>query len=280
MNKILYQILIAIIFTTSLCAQVHGDSKNYIALNFNEPIIKSGLITKSNYTFKDSSSGQTLELVAVGINKSSEVYVTSSGDSSFTQSIIVTPKLEWGRTYYIEVNNVKDTAGNVIDPVKKSIYYNLDDAPDRPSKPDITMHWKPKEIQIPIIDAWAKDTSQTTTLPWRAYDGVTYTGDVNQIWTSNPLPEWIVFKLDMARDVYRIEMSPSYFHNGRVYSYSIEYSMGGTYWYTFTPLTYSVANQEWMKYNVHFSCDRIRIRFITNNQSNYAGLYEFRVFGE
>jgi hypothetical protein len=134
-------------------------------------------------------------------------------------------------------------------------------------------------VKLTIVDAHAKDTSQATTLPWRAYDGVTYTGDVNQIWTSNPIPEWIYFDLGETKTIVELRMSFSYFHEGRVYGYSIEYSDDAINWTTAIASANSVANQEWVTQNVNFSARYVRFSFYSNNQSNWAGFYEVEIYG-
>lgn len=133
--------------------------------------------------------------------------------------------------------------------------------------------------KLKIIKAVSKDSSQLTTLPFRAYDGIKYSGDVNQIWTSNPIPEWIYFELDSSRNVKQIKMSFSYFHTGRVYEYSIEYSNDKVNWTTAILSVSSIANQEWVSQNLNFRSKYIRISITSNNQSNWAGFYEVEIYG-
>jgi hypothetical protein len=132
--------------------------------------------------------------------------------------------------------------------------------------------------KLNIINAIAKDTSQSTTLPWRAYDGVTYTGDENEIWTSQPIPEWIYFELDGIKDVKKLMLSFSYWHSGRVYGYSVEYSDDAINWTTSIADANSIANQEWVTQIVSFSAKYIRVNFSSNSQSEWAGLYEIEIF--
>lgn len=268
-------ISILLLLTLSLYSQTYRDTTNVIILTFSEPMRIWDLTVLDNYVVVNSLN-DTIPVYATG-------YETSwvQQDSGLTKIGLLLPQLQWGVTYTFIVSNVRYLAGNVIDPSYQSVTYNIDNSTTKVSPPFIGFSKGISRNPLTIINAYAKDTSQVTTLPYRVFDGITYRGNINEIWASNPVPEWIVIELDQARAVRQIVLSFSYFHDSRIYSYSIDYTyFPSKVWYNAVPLAYSVANQEWVSQDVNFSCKYIRINFLTNNQSNWAGLYEIKILGE
>lgn len=269
-------LFLILLFVGSLFGQTYRDSLSYFKVNFSEPIRLHDLQIKSNYLLV-SSEGDTINLIRLSTDPKS--MSIENGDTALISVTLTTKALKWGISYTITVNNVRDRAGNVIDPIHNSWVWSYETDNRKLSKVNVGSR-NANQFPLICVNAWAKDTSQVTTLPYRAIDGITYRGDISEIWTSRPIPEWIVVELDQARAVHRIDLSFSYFHDGRIYSYSIDYSMNGSYWYNLIPLAYSVPNKEWVTHQVFISCKYVRINFITNNQSEWAGLYEIKLFGE
>lgn len=251
---------------------IHRNSLSVMSAEKLQFIDGYGVIS---YDFRESSSKAYGDINAVRYDSVSGQWAFYRGDVSKNGIINV---LDYGpissdlfKTGYYNSDTDLNGVVNVLD--YASVSRNLFKTSQVPPG---TVSVAPQKLTI--INATAKDTSQITTLPWRAYDGVTYTGDVNQIWTSQPIPEWITFDAGSAKNIKEVRLSFSYYHNGRIYGYSIQYSTNGTTWTTATTSS-SVANQEWMIHTVNFNARYIRINYTSNNQGAWAGLYEAQIYG-
>jgi hypothetical protein len=94
------------------------------------------------------------------------------------------------------------------------------------------------------------------------------------------MPEELTFDLGTIRTVCKTKLSFYNWNAGRVYDYSVSVSSDNNNWVTIVPQSISASNQEWTidefsSVNARY----VRINFINNNQSTWAGLWEAEIWG-
>jgi hypothetical protein len=135
-------------------------------------------------------------------------------------------------------------------------------------------------VQYNVSSVMASGTSDTTTAPERANDGLGYyDGIQNARWASEPMPEWIQFDMGTSRELSLTRLSFYNFQAGRVYVFTVETSLNGSTW---SPVLNNInsAEEEWTI--VQFaqrSARYVRVTFNGNNQNNFANLWEGEFWG-
>ena len=169
--------------------------------------------------------------------------------------------------YTIELQNLTDLAGNVISsPGNSSFYKYL----------EFSSSWH----EYLIESVTASSTSDTNTSPNKTLDGLgTVDPDPNSRWASINMPQWIQYDLGSIKSINLIPISFYRWDEGRLYQYSIQISDDESQWMEVISNATS-SNQEWT-INEFSSVDAqfIRIICLSNNESDWAGLWEARILG-
>jgi len=171
-------------------------------------------------------------------------------------------------SYIVTVVNVEDLAGNPVDPAHNTAGYEYIVLP-----PDTLVMFPVQNVEGIIIEP--------DHTPEKTIDGLgALGGDPDSRWAAEPMPEELTFDLGTNRTVCRTKLSFYNWNDGRVYNYSISVSTNHNNWVSIVPQTTSAANQEWTiddfpAVNARY----VRVHFINNNQSNWAGLWEGEIWG-
>jgi hypothetical protein len=169
-------------------------------------------------------------------------------------------------SYIVTVVNVEDLAGNPIDPEHNSAEYIL--------LPPDTL------IKLPVqnVEGVIQEPEHT---PLKTIDGLgALDGDPDSRWAAEPMPEELIFDLGSIRTVCKTKLSFYRWNFGRVYTYSVSISNDHNNWITLVPQSTSASNEEWTidefpPVDVRY----VRVHFINNNQSDWAGLWEGEIWG-
>ena len=159
-------------------------------------------------------------------------------------------------------------AGNVISSQANSAFYKKLDIGD----PGYIEHL------IEYVDASA--TTDTNTSPQKTLDGlVNGDPDPNSRWAAEVMPQWIQFDLGAIKDINLIAISFYQWNAGRIYEYSIQISNDENNWNEIVSNA-SSSSQEWTfnEFSPILSARYVRIICESNNQANWAGVWEARVF--
>ncbi|MBK7631106.1 MAG: discoidin domain-containing protein [Ignavibacteriales bacterium] len=170
--------------------------------------------------------------------------------------------------YVVTVVNVEDVAGNSVDPVHNTTQYEHIVLP-----PDTLM-------RFPIVDVEGIIIEPNHT-PEKTIDGLgALSGDPDSRWAAEPMPEELTFDLGAIRTVCKTKLSFYNWNAGRVYDYSISISSDNNNWITIVSQATSVSNEEWTVEEFSpVDARYVRVHFINNNQSTWAGLWEAEIWG-
>ena len=167
--------------------------------------------------------------------------------------------------YTVTVNNVTDLAGNIISPTANTAPYQYIAANEL------------TELQIDsaYAEAWYQNYN-----PPKAIDGITEPVDPESRWGGAlPMPDSIMFDLGQDKMVGQTRFSFYAWNGGRIYTYSVYSSMDGNSWSAVAE-NISSSSTEWSVLNFNLiECRYIKLVSLTNNQSQWAGLYEAEIWG-
>jgi hypothetical protein len=170
--------------------------------------------------------------------------------------------------YTTEIHNLTDLSGNVISSQANSAFYKKLDIGAPGYKEHLTEY----------VDASA--TTDTNTSPQKTLDGlVNGDPDPNSRWAAEIMPQWIQFDLGAIEDINLIAISFYQWNAGRIYEYSIQISNDENNWNEIVSNA-SSSSQAWTfnDFSPVLSARYIRIICESNNQSNWAGVWEARIF--
>lgn len=242
-------------------------NSNLVLLVFSEPIKNEDLLNKANYIIKDNTNKYWgIELIGV---------VKNENKNASDKVILKLNRLDYKKTYTIEVINVHDTAGNLIANDKNKITYYFDGYRTSLKKPNIKINYK----KLNIIRAFAKDTVSLETTPEKIFDGIYYNTIINNgRWATSPNPEWLVFELEKESFVDNLNISFFRFEAGRIYNFSIDYSPDGINWQS---LGYIISsnNNEFTNIDIKKRAKFIKINIISQNQNSWSSIWEIEVYG-
>lgn len=135
-------------------------------------------------------------------------------------------------------------------------------------------------IKYDVPSVTASSTSDTTTAPERASDGLGYyNGPQTSRWASEPMPEWIQFDMGISREISLTRLSFYNFQSGRIYEFTIETSLNGSSWSAVYNNIFSVEEEWTIVQFAQRSARYVRITFFSNNQNNFANLWEGEFWG-
>jgi hypothetical protein len=171
-------------------------------------------------------------------------------------------------SYIVTVINVEDLAGNPVDPAHNTAGYEYIVLP-----PDTLVMFQVQNVEGVIIEP--------NHTPEKTIDGLgALNGDPDSRWAAEPMPEELTFDLGTIRTVCKTKLSFYNWNAGRIYNYSVSISSDHNNWVTVVPQSTSAANQEWTVDEFPLVDARyIRVHFINNNQSSWAGLWEGQIWG-
>ena len=169
-------------------------------------------------------------------------------------------------SYIVTAINVEDLAGNPVDPDYNTAEYIL-------LPPDSLV-----KFLVQNVEGVIQEPEHT---PLKTIDGKgALDGDPDSRWAAQPMPENLIFDLGTNRTVSRTKLSFYNWNAGRVYSYSVSISSDHNYWVTIVPQSTSASNEEWTVDDFSAVNARyVRVDFINNNQSEWAGLWEGEIWG-
>jgi hypothetical protein len=94
------------------------------------------------------------------------------------------------------------------------------------------------------------------------------------------MPEELTFDLGTDRTICKTKLSFYNWNAGRIYNYSISVSNDHNNWITIVPQSTSASNEEWTVDEFSpVDARYVRVHFINNNQSDWAGLWEGQIWG-
>jgi hypothetical protein len=170
-------------------------------------------------------------------------------------------------SYIVTVVNVEDLAGNPIAQNNTANYERIF------IPPDSTIMFTVQNVEGVI-----QEPNHT---PEKTIDGLgALDGDPDSRWAAEPMPEELIFDLGAIRMVSKTRLSFYNWNSGRVYNYSISVSIDHNNWNTIVPQSTSASNEEWTIDEFSLVSARyVRVNFINNNQSDWAGLWEGEIWG-
>ena len=220
-----------------------------VVLDFSEPLDENLATNLGNYVISNQ-----LHVLSVKI------------DSSLDRIILTTDPANVNQLYTVTVSNLTDTAGNLISSQANSLFYKLLEV----GSTGYTNYL--------INNVEASSTSDTNTSASKTLDGlVNGDPDPNSRWASQAMPQWIQFDLGAPEPVNLIAVSFFQWNNGRIYNYSIETSDDSVKWQQVVTNA-SSASQEWTINDfTNLTTRYIRIICLSNNQADWAGIWEARI---
>ena len=229
---------------------VQTVESDQVVLDFSEPLDSASVVNPGNYLISDQIQVLNAEL------STSQERITLTTDQQVLNHI-----------YTIAVNNLTDTAGNVISSQANSLFYKLLDIGSI------------GYIEHLINDVNASATTDTNTSPAKTLDGlVNGDPDPNSRWAAQILPQWIQYDLGATEPVGLIAVSFYQWNAGRIYQYSIETSDDLVQWNEVVSNA-SSSSQEWtLNEFTNLSARYVRIVCLSNNQGDWAGVWEARIF--
>jgi hypothetical protein len=219
-----------------------------LVVNFSEALDQATAENESNYSI-------TNNIIVLNASLSgSKVTLQTSPHSS--------------GSYLVTVVNVEDVAGNSVDPVHNTAQYEYIVIP-----PDTLMMFPIQNVEGIIIEP--------DHTPEKTIDGLgAFSGDPDSRWAAEPMPEELTFDLGAIKTVYKTRLSFYNWDAGRVYDYSVSISSDYNNWITIVPQATSASNEEWtVEEFTPVDARYVRVHFINNNQSTWAGLWEGEIWG-
>lgn len=252
---------------------VWSDTTSVIILNYSKTMSDSGLRTIGNYSLIDNNN-VVYQIYRIGIV---DVIGTTHYDDT-SKVALITERLDYKKTYTVKVSNVKDKLGQHL--VKDTATFVFSGKTPNISIP--VPVWKTYLHNVKIDTAWASGQENTTYVPMKAIDGKSASdGDLNSRWTASPLPQWWACKIYNSIEIREIQICFNYFDAGRTYTYDIEYSDDGVNWIKLRVGMKSIPYQEFVSISDFIiTAQYWRILFTGNDQSNWAGLWELKMFSK
>ena len=222
-------------------AAISGN--NQVIVTFSEEMDSSTLSNKSNYSI---NNGISVESVIVLDSKKEVMLITTDHNI--------------GTWYTLTVINVKDAAGNLINPNKRTFTYHAT-----------------KKYKYPIIDASGQWYQNFT--PQKTIDGNPDTTSDSRWGGVVSLPDSIIFDLGQNVSIEETQFSFYRWNHKRIYNYSIMISEDGTNWSEVVS-NQSSASMEWtIDVFTPTNGRYIKLKMLSCNESQFAGLWEAEILG-
>ncbi len=219
-----------------------------LVVNFSEALDEATAENENNYSINNNINVVNASLSGTKVTLQTSAHSTGS--------------------YTVTVVNVEDLAGNSIDPQYNTAEYEYIIVP-----PDTLIMFQVQDV-LGVI----QEPEHT---PIKTIDGLgALDGDPDSRWAAEPMPEELIFDLGTIRTVCRTKLSFYSWNAGRVYDYSVSVSNDNNNWVNILPQSTSDSNQEWTIDELSpVQARYLRVEFINNNQSTWAGLWECEIWG-
>ena len=229
---------------------VQSVQTNQVVLDFSEPLDTTSAVEPANYVLSEQ-----VQVLGIELNP------------SYKRVVLTTTPQTINHVYTVEVSNIKDTAGNEISSQANSLFF-------KPLEIGSTGY---SEYLIDNVNASA--TTDTNTSPIKTLDGlVNEDPDPNSRWAAQIMPQWIGYDLGAVKPIGMVAVSFYLWNSGRIYHYSIQVSNDQLQWEDLVTNEIS-SSQEWTINEFQdISARFIRITCLDNNQSDWAGIWESRIF--
>jgi len=216
-----------------------------LVVNFSEALDQATAENKSNYSITNNINVLNASLSGTKVTLQTSPHSPGS--------------------YVVTVVNVEDLSGNSITQNNTAQYILL--------PPDTLM-----KFPIVAVEGIIIEPDHT---PEKTIDGLgALSGDPDSRWAAEPMPEELTFDLGTIRTVSKTRLSFYNWNAGRYYDYSISISTDHNNWITIIPQRISVSNEEWtVDEFTPVEARYVRVHFINNNQSPWAGLWEAEIWG-
>ena len=216
-----------------------------LVVNFSEALDQATAENKSNYSITNNINVLNASLSGTKVTLQTSPHSPGS--------------------YVVTVVNVEDLSGNSITQNNTAQYILL--------PPDTLM-----KFPIVAVEGIIIEPDHT---PEKTIDGLgALSGDPDSRWAAEPMPEELTFDLGTIRTVCKTRLSFYNWNAGRYYDYSISISTDHNNWITVIPQRISVSNEEWtVDEFTSVEARYVRVHFINNNQSPWAGLWEAEIWG-
>ncbi|MCL6494789.1 MAG: discoidin domain-containing protein [Ignavibacterium sp.] len=217
---------------------------------FSEPLDPSTALNPNNY------------LIDNGIIVNNVQFVTQS-------VLVLNTSTHTPGFYSLTVNNITDTTGNVISPQNNSATYGYN-----PDPINQLLKFVPGRTN-------ASSIPEPEHRPEKTFDGLGYnSGDPTSRWAGQYLPQWIGYDLNDVRMLSKVRIQFYNWQNGRIYNYSIQVSTDSVNWVS---VKSNVLSQlaEWTEETFEPTPARyIRIIVHSNNQNDWATIWEVEFYGQ
>lgn len=216
---------------------------------FSEPLEESSASNPNNYAIDN------------GININS---VQFSGFVATLNTSVHSPGF-----YNLTVSNVTDTAGNIISAQNNSAAYGYN-----PEPINQLLKFVPGRTN-------ASSIPEPEHRPEKTFDGLVYnSGDPTSRWAGQYLPQWIGYDLNDVRMLSKVRIQFYNWQNGRIYNYSIQVSTDSINWVSVKSNVLSQLS-EWTEETFEpIPARYIRIIVHSNNQNDWASIWEAEFYGQ
>ena len=221
-------------------------------------------VTLNIYFSENLESGGAQNINNYSVNSISIINATLN-----TNVVTLSTSIHSTGNYSVIVSNVTDLAGNVVDPQQNSGSYEYQSDPTSGL------------IILPVSTVFASVAPEPNHTGDKTLDGNGYyQNDPDSRWAGDTMPEWLVYDLGDIQLLKVTKLSFYKWNEGRTYNYSIQVSIDSLNWTTVRSNTVSIINQEWSIETIGpIDAKYIKIAFISNNQNDWAGLWEAEFWG-
>jgi hypothetical protein len=117
-----------------------SDTTSVILLEYNEPMSIDSLLHAGNYKILSVDDGKVWQIHKVGLVKELQDSTGNLVIADTTLIALVTERLPYRESFEVSVVNVKDRAGNLIDPNHRTVWFFFNGfAPNKFPKPTVEL---------------------------------------------------------------------------------------------------------------------------------------------
>ena len=220
-----------------------------LTVNFSERVDYNSAANKNNYSISNN-----IDVTSV------QVLPDSSG------AMLKTSRQNNNSEYTLTVENIKDRAGNNINPNPSSKNYTT----PRKGKGNST----PNTIILAKSNSWFQYYTPDKTIDTK---GMMYPDSRWQ--SSETMPVDIVFELDKNSSFDSLRISFHKWETGKTFQYSVYTSMDSINWFPVLEESWS-ENSEWTELNIDsVETKFMKLSLLKSSQGPYASIWEVEMFG-
>ncbi|WP_337866668.1 discoidin domain-containing protein [Ignavibacterium sp.] len=220
-----------------------------INVTFSEPVNQNSATDPNNYTIDNGLIVNNVQIISNTVYKLN----TSVHSPGF---------------YTLTVDNVTDTAGNIISAQHNTVIYGYNPDP------------LPGILKFTPTRSTASSIPEPEHIPEKTFDGLGYnSGDPSSRWAAQGLPQWIVYDLGDAKMINKTRIQFFRWLEGRIYTYSILISVDSVNWVAAKQNVQS-GPIEWNEENFEPVPGRyVKILITGNNENDWANIWETEIYG-